>query len=372
MTKPDELSAKLAQFNEVELAADTERSAHRAVLESKARMEVLRSERDEARSQLKEAQTDRAEMAKELGLYIEDYQAPPAWVINTEAADNHATLLGQFSDFHYGEVVDVEQMDGYNAYNPDIAILRTKRFVANTIKLARDYLAGLIYDGFVLVLGGDTVSGSIHDELERTNELSIYESVEFAVEQLIPVIETLTTEFTKLHVVSVPGNHGRVYRKPAFKGYSANNADTHIARLLNRHFRNEQAITFEIPASDDSDFSVYKWRVSAEHGHNFKSAGAPEIGSIGPLTRGVLRKGAQKLAEGKPINLHLIHHFHQLIPLAPKGYSANGSGKGWDEYARGLHLKPERPQQALMVVTPENCVTAQVPVFVSKREEEGW
>ena len=36
------------------------------------------------------------------------------------------------------------------------------------------------------------------------------------------------------------------------------------------------------------------------------------------------------------------------------------------------HLKPEPAQQALMVVTPENGITAQAPVLVSDRGTEGW
>lgn len=370
--KKDDLDAKLEEFTAAEAEANVERAAQRAVLEAKTRIEVLKHERDAARAQLAEAKADRDEMAQELSLYMRDYDAAPGWVRKTkDTKDNHATLLSMLSDTHYGEVVDPAQMDDYNAYNLEIAQTRTRRYVERIVKVARHYLAGVTYDGFVLVLGGDLVSGSIHDELLQTNELSIYESIEFALAQLIGGVEMLADEFTNLHVVSVPGNHGRTTRKPQAKGYSADNADSHIARLLAAHFEGT-SITFQVPDSTDADFDIYGWKFSAEHGHDFKQAGSPEIGSIGPIMRGTLRKGSQKQGEGKPFDYNLIGHFHQFIDGAAKGFIANGSVKGYDEYARSGHFKPERPQQLLCSVTPEFGVTTVAPIFVADRSAERW
>ena len=88
------------------------------------------------------------------------------------------------------------------------------------------------------------------------------------------------------------------------------------------------------------------------------------------MKRGTLRKLSQKATEGKPFDYLLISHFHQYIPADTQGFIANGSLKGYDEYARGLKFKPEKPKQALFVVTPEYGITTQMPVFVSDKSEK--
>jgi len=368
MSQDKGFAEALAQ-EEVDKAAVKENERVYALKQTVAK---LTKERDSMGHLLSVSRKEQSEIALEMTLFHGEYEGAPGWLADTAGGDNHATLLAQFSDWHYGEFVDPAQMDNYNSYNTDIAIKRTQRFFGKSVMMPRNYLAGVEYDGFVLVLGGDLVSGSIHDELERTNELSIYESIEFAVRQMIPGIEMLAEEFGSVHLVSAPGNHGRFWRKVQHKDYSANNADTHIARLLALHFQGEDSITFQIPATYDADFSIYASRFYTEHGQSFRSAGSPEIGSIGPITRGVLRTQSQKLAEGKPFDYALIHHFHQYISAASKGYSTNGAGKGYDEYARGEHFKPEQAQQALMLVTPEHGVSVQMPIIVSDREAEGW
>jgi len=109
-----------------------------------------------------------------------------------------------------------------------------------------------------------------------------------------------------------------------------------------------------------------------EHGDDLKFNGTAEIGSIGPMKRGTLRKLSQKTTEGKPFDYFLISHFHQYIPADTQGFVANGSIKGYDEYARGNKFKPEKAKQALMVVTPEYGITTQMPVFVEDRKNEKW
>jgi hypothetical protein len=70
-----------------------------------------------------------------------------------------SALVAFFSDAHFGEVVQPGELGGYNAYDLAIAEKRTRMFFERTITVARHYLAGVEYDGIVLPLGGDLVSG---------------------------------------------------------------------------------------------------------------------------------------------------------------------------------------------------------------------
>jgi predicted nucleic acid-binding Zn ribbon protein len=314
-----------------------------------------------------------AQARRELALYDRDFSTKPGWLQPPrDRREHHATLVAFLSDVHAGEVVDDREMRHYNRYDLEICEGRLARFFDRTIVLARHYLAGVKYDGVVLALGGDLVSGDIHEELEQTNETSTYEAVEFLVPRLRAGIEKLAQEFGQLHVVSVPGNHGRDSRKPRAKGRSPHNADTHIAKLIALWLDSEKAITFDVPRSFDVDFRAYDYTFSLEHGDSLRFNSQAEIGAIGTVKRGTLRKTSQAQAEGEPFHYNLIGHFHQYMPMAPQGFVVNGSLKGYDEFARSLHLKPEPAQQALSVVVPEHGVTAQLPVLVQDRKREKW
>lgn len=188
-------------------------------------------------------------------------------------------------------------------------------------------------------------------------------------------IEALAEEFGQVHVVSAPGNHGRDSKRPRHKGRSAHNADTHIAKMVAYYFTAANGaanVTFDIPESFDVAFPIYDYVFSMEHGDNMRFNGVSEIGALGPVKRGTLRKSNQHKQEGHPFHYNLLGHFHQYVPAASQGFVMNGSVKGYDEYARAGHFLPEEPQQALMVVTPEYGITNQTPVFVAKRDSEGW
>lgn len=312
---------------------------------------------------LREAEQETARAHKELRLYDREWKAKPKWLRATNRAkvDNHrGTLVAVLSDTHYGEVVDSREMDGFNAYNMEIAEDRTRRYFEKLVSLPRDYLHGVTYDGIVLALGGDLVSGDIHDELTETNEMSTYETVETVLPWLMAGVSSLLDAYGQVHVVSAPGNHGRRTRKPHAKRFSSDNADTHIARLMAQRFTD---VSFNIPRSQDASFKVYDTRFTLEHGQSFRG-GDGQVGALGPIKRGVLRKKQQTQAEGNPFDVMLLGHFHQLVYAPGQGFIANGALKGFDEYARSAHFAPEPAQQALFLVTPEHGPSVSMPVIV--------
>jgi len=324
------------------------------------------------RQELVKLREDLNEARAELELYQQEYRTKPGWLKPPEdTKEHHGTLLAFLSDTHLSEVVDPDEMGQYNAFNLAIAEKRLAQFFDRTILVARHYLAGVHYDGLVLALGGDLVSGDIHEELTETNECSTYEAVEWAVPRLRAGVEKLAEEVGRVHVVSAPGNHGRNTKTPRHKKRSVNNADSHIARLLAQHFEGQEGISFDVPKSMDVNFEIYGFRFTMEHGDQFKG-GDGQVGALGPVKRGVLRKQQQAAEEERPFKYMLVGHFHQYVPAASQGFLMNGSLKGYDEYARAWHFKPEPAQQALAVVTPEHGITMQAPVLVQKRSDEDW
>ena len=206
------------------------------------------------------ADRDQYREAFALATALEEYTArPPTWLTPKRPSRGHratATLL--LTDCHFDEVVSPEEIDGINAYNREIAEARLKRTFERTIRMSREYLAGVSYDGIVVMLGGDLVSGIIHEELRETNFDMLYGTVTHFLDPLLAGIDMLATEFGKVHLVGVPGNHSRSKPgKPRFKGRARDTADWLIYTLLARDLRSDSRITFEIPEAMDARVTIY-------------------------------------------------------------------------------------------------------------------
>jgi predicted MPP superfamily phosphohydrolase len=211
-------------------------------MESNGELLRLRKQRDSYANQNVRLQTKLDELEKALsfvdlvdGLSVK----PPMWLAPAKPKSHAATLVVMLSDTHFDEVVNPEEMEGLNAYNREIAMMRLEKWTQNVIKMARHYLSGVNYDGVVLILGGDIFSGDIHEELALTNEDTMIGSLLFWAEQVSAAVELLATEFKKCHVVSVVGNHGRTTRKPRMKQRVKTNFDWLLLslNLLMRSYR---------------------------------------------------------------------------------------------------------------------------------------
>ena len=193
------------------------------------RAQAERQELQALKSQIRLLTSDRDKLRAQLGI-IETLDTisrpkPPGWLVSAPRKGNRATLCLLLTDCHFDEEVDPQQIDGINAYSREIAEMRLERFFERSVRLAKHYLTGVSYDGCVLFLGGDIFSGNIHEELARTNADTLFGSVLHWLGPLRAGIELLAKEFGRLHIAGVPGNHGRMTRKPIAKQRAADNLD---------------------------------------------------------------------------------------------------------------------------------------------------
>ena len=340
--------------------------------ESNGELLRLRKQRDSYANQNVRLQTKLDELERALsvvdqvdGLTVQ----PPVWLAPAKPKSHAATLVVMLSDTHFDEVVNPEEMEGLNAYNREIAMMRLEKWTQNVIKMARHYLSGVNYDGEVLILGGDIFSGDIHEELALTNEDTMIGSLLFWAEQVSAAVELLATEFKKCHVVSVVGNHGRTTRKPRMKQRVKTNFDWLLAKMVERSFVKDKRVTFTIPESADALVQIYDYGHLITHGDQVSGGGG--IGGIyPPIMRMRARKHARYMVTGKSFQTLWLGHWHQYI--STPSMVVNGSLKGYDEYAMLMGFGHEPPQQALGIVTPERNLTIQAPVFCMDRKKEGW
>jgi len=294
---------------------------------------------------------------------------PPKWLSPAKPKQGTATLVVMLSDTHFDEVVNPDEMEGLNAYDRRIATMRLERWAHNVIKVARHYLAGLKYDGIVVLLGGDIFSGDIHEELAETNEDTMLGSLLYWSEQVAAALDVLHREFGTMHVASVMGNHGRMTRKPRAKLRAKTNFDWLLSKMLEKHFKGNDKVSFIVPESADVLVHVYGHGQLLTHGDQVTGGGG--IGGIyPPIMRLRARKQQRHLQVGSSFSTLWMGHWHQY--LSTPSLVVNGSLKGYDEYAMVSNFAFEQPQQAFAVVTPEKGLTMQAPIFCMDRKKEKW
>jgi hypothetical protein len=334
-----------------------------------------RAERElkELRHVLKERNDLVQRLSRELGVLekVGHRSQPPGWLSAPpkSRSKHHATPWLMLSDLHLDEVVNPDEMHGINAYDRRIAEMRLTAVFEGAARITRDYWSGLTYDGIVCVLGGDIFSGNIHDELRETNADTLLASVDHWIDPIAAGVEMLADTFGKVHVPVVVGNHGRTTRKPRAKLRARDNFDWFIGRALQRVFRSDSRVTFEIPDAPDALVAAYGRTVLVTHGD--QTSGGAGIGGIWPpIMRLDARKSQRQAAVDQPYDLMVMGHWHQLV-FGPK-FIVNGSLKGYDEYAYTSNFGYEPPQQALWLMTPEHGITWRAPVLCQDRAAEGW
>ena len=346
-------------FKEAERQIDAER---REIAAMRARLASVTKERDTLFQQM--------ELIESASLHVGPEH--PTWMVpKRRAQGHHATLCLLVTDTHFDETVDPVEVDGINAYNREIAELRLRRCFERTILLARQYLGGVKYDGVMLFLGGDIFSGNIHEELARTNRDTLFGSLLHWIGPMAAGIGMLAEEFHHVHVAGVPGNHGRMTRKPIAKRRAADNLDWLFYNLLAREMKTERSVTWEIAKAADAHVTVHETRYLLTHGDQFRG-GSGISGALAPLLLGTHRKTRRQAAAGRPYDFMVLGHWHQHIFLPSRGLIVGGCLKGYDEWAYVNNFESEPPQQALWITTPERGITFSAPVFVMDRKSEGW
>lgn len=269
------------------------------------------------------------------------------------------------SDFQCGEVIKPDEVDGLNRYDKDVFAERYRVLIERSIGLANTHVGNAAFPGIVYMRGGDAISGEIHEELARTNDLSSCPAVAWLVRHEAEGIRQLKAKFGKVRVISIPGNHGRTTLRPQSKGYVDFNYESMIAWWLETLFADDPAVTFFIPRSGDAYFDVEGWKVLASHGDRMGSRGG--MGFVGPAA--TIARGHKKLYDnwtmtGRRVDLILTGHLHTSLKLE-LGYG-NGALAGYGEYARDIRATPDAAKQWLLFFHEREKISHQFEVRLSE------
>lgn len=345
-----------------------------------AKAERLRTERDRARSTAARLEERVAELTAALGVHDQVATVsltPPKWTApkrTRKEARHKLTAWLHFSDWHFDEKVDLNLLGGVNLYNRRVGEQRLDQWAAGVARMV-EYQSAFDYEACHVSMNGDVLSGWIHDLGQHNDGTGMFHDVEHWATLIASKLSFLADLFGHVWVTVTIGNHGRTTQKPTSKHSVATNLEYLLGRMLALHVTDPR-IRVDVSESPDVLFPIYDLTVLQTHGNTGHSGtgGNGQAGIWTVVNKIVANKRSQLAHQRKHFDVLALGHFHQFRPAAfgRDGVIVNGSGKGFDEYARDKGYPPEDPVQAFASVSPERGITDVRPVFVSDRKAEGW
>lgn len=278
------------------------------------------------------------------------------------------SVILHISDIQYGEVIDPDAMDGVNSYNAEIANARIGRFFQKAHRFVTELWQGDPAEEIIVLLNGDMISGSLHPELVKTDDMPPALQAKLVAEQLISGLRLLREGGFPIRVINTPGNHGRMTLKPESKEHTLNNFDTLVGWFIEMAFSNDPDLTVSYSKSVDALFSVFAFPMLATHGDRIGSRGGQGfLGATATILRGHHKVMADYAARGVHLYKIFTGHFHTPATTV-HGY-ANATMAGPSEYSRDGRMSITPASQDYFVIHEDHGVIEHRQIMVGAPEE---
>lgn len=273
------------------------------------------------------------------------------------SSKKEACPIIQLSDWHFEERVDAATINDLNEYNLEIAAERWVACIQNSLKLVHKERHSSDIKQICLWLGGDFITGYIHEELEESNYLSPTQATRFAKEKIITAIKFYLQhgKFDKITVVCNYGNHGRTNKKPRVSTSYKNSYEWMMYCDVADYFADNPKVKFVVPSGIFAYVDVMGHTMRFWHGDTVSYGGG--IGGLTiPLIKAISRYDQQQLAY-----YNFMGHFHQHWQ-ATKNCIVNGSGIGFSAYAQRIGASPEPPLQGFSLCDKRHGITTKMSI----------
>lgn len=234
------------QFNESRLddIEQQKRELEKAKIKLRdERIDYQKSIREDARRESFIELIERA-MAKN----VESFDYKPSPII-----DSNEDMVVCLSDLHAG----IEVHNWWNTYNTSVLKQRLHKYLDEIDEIQKLHQCKVCN----VVLGGDQVSGLIHNNLRLQNNENVIEQLKIAVTYIGEFIYTLQDWFEEIKVYSVSGNHSRLSanKDDHLKGEEL---DDIIPFCLNLQFKDNDKVHIcdQLAERIDSTISAFKTR----------------------------------------------------------------------------------------------------------------
>ncbi len=295
----------------------------------------LRSELAEAKARIRtlehEVQVADARLGVALELDRPARKMPALPKLKGTAPRGAVVLL--CSDWHVGERVDPGQVGGRNEYNPAIAAQRLDKLIEQFLWTIEAWRAGPEGYGWgidqaVIWLGGDMMTGMIHEDLAESNFLSPTEEVLFAQELCLKLIDSVAAikGINRIEVPTSWGNHGRTTPDRRVNTAWKQSYEWLMYQQIAKLYASSNKVRVHSGRDEITRIQVLNTRLGFNHGDQFRY-----LDGVGGLTIPGL-KWLQKINATEPVDVMNIGHHHAYIDLGK--LVVNNCMIGWGPFSQ--------------------------------------
>ena len=308
--------------------------------------------------------------------FIDEIHERPVWKPPKAVVSTHHNLTGvseetivlMISDIQAGTYISKESTGGLNEYNWNIL---EKQFdvlfdTLEEIVLRHKTMAPI--NNLHLHLIGDIVEGwDIFRGQQQNIDRNITRQVIDIADLLSNFLDRTRTLFNHIHIVGVPGNHGRIGKKDENLHYV--NYDCVVYEIMQRELKNYSEFTWQVTQSWWQVDEIYGYKFFMIHGDDIKSwQGIPYDG----IDRS--NKNNRDLLEGLKLRYDYMElgHFHTPaeLPGVNNEIFVNGCWPGGSIYSMKGLATSNAPVQKLFAVHPKHGVTYRYPIRLIVRAED--
>jgi hypothetical protein len=318
-----------------------------------------KTEVDALKAKLAQYQASVENLEKQLGIALSlgktRIRPQPLSVSMSDKAEAVAIALA--SDWHVEETVESASVNGLNEYRLPIAKTRIEKFFSTIARLTEIERHGAKIDDLILWLGGDLMTGMIHEELAESNSKTPTQVILWLQDRLADGLATLKPHFKRIIIPTSYGNHGRTTIKTRHATGAAHSYEWLLYRILEGRFHGDQQIEFQIADSYFNFMEVYGRRLRFHHGDALKYNGG-----VGDISIGVNKAIAAWNRSPNRADLDLFGHWHRYQQNS--NWLCNGSLIGFNAYALSIKASFEPPLQTYFLLDKKRGRTMTSPIYL--------
>lgn len=269
-----------------------------------------------------------------------------------------ATAIFGLSDVHAEENVRKGETPVQNEYNLSIAERSIGRFFEGARWLIDMHRPKFKIRTALCWLGGDLMSGHIHEELKENTALPPIKTLLWLRPRIMAGIDRLLEDPDLDHIL-IPcsyGNHGRNTQK-SFRALGASHSyEWLLYQWLASMYEKETRVQFLADESAHQYAEVYDFNLHFHHGDETNYGGG-----VGGITI-PLNKATAQWDKAKRCDYHHFGHWHQYMDTGQ--IVVNGSVIGFNAYAMSIKAAPEDPQQFFYLLDSKRGKTCKSPIWV--------
>jgi hypothetical protein len=296
------------------------------------------------------------------------FPAHPPFKLPAPAVNEPEIAVALSSDLHLTETVRPDDANGINFYNSIVGANRLWEHAQKLKSILSRHMNLYPLEFLWLLMLGDNISGTIHDEYIATNDLSDPAAVILCTRLYAMFVAELKALGIPIEIDAIHGNHPRLTPKVPTKRQARTNMDWQIYEHLTDHFKNDDQVKFNIVTSQIGMRKVYCWNYVFEHG---MQVGSGKEEGFEDRIRALFDDPTFREATGytgPSFDQIVIGNMHK--PKFLERTVVNGSYIGQNELGQSWRMKPIRAQQLLWGVTKKYPRTWQYAIDLTDIKHE--